>query len=358
MVELDFSSFLPKETKSRRGAADPTDFAAFTANSKEVLDKIDEATKAGHTINFGRILPENRNAEATKQAFAFNTSLPRFGIRGRFSAAERRYPLWSYGKKVLGNFLPYNWQQTGSCVGAGGGNMAKSSICVEIALKGDNEVYKELWWLYTYGMARLILGDGGVGEGCTGEAWAEAALKEGFFEIDPEGLPDLPDYKITQGWIVQPSSIEFKWSAGRNIAEQWRKLGHTHLFKTAAKINSATQAIEALMNGYVLTQASNFGFSNPKMKGTTNPIRVATWNGSWSHQTYIDEYWDHPEVGPVVRWGNNWGPGAHGDPTGDEPPGGVYIEEKTLDQICRNGEVYAFSQFDGFPARELNFAAF
>lgn len=335
------------------------DFAAFKGENQ--VERVMEATALGKPINCGWIPPEDRTKEQAAACAAAVSAMPVFNLRGRFKADQRRYPLWQYGRQLTGGFLKYNWQQTGSCVGAGGGNMAKTAQCVEIVLKGDPEAYLEIWWPYTYGKSRQLGGIRGRGEGSFGSAWAKAATTPagGFFEVDPAGYPDLPDYKEQDGWLVQPAKVELDWSDGAAIPEAWNKLGSQRLFGTAAPMKSADDCYEALANGYAITQASSFGFSGPKVKGTKFPIRVAEWNGTWHHQTYIDEVWDHPELsGLYYRWGNNWGPDAHGKPTGDEPPGGVYVTHATLDQMCRTGEVYAFSAFDGFPARELNFSAF
>lgn len=339
--------------------ADELDFSAF--RPAERLDKVAEATALGKTVNCGWVRPDQRTTEQKRAHEGIVAAMPRFGIRGQFTAAERRYPLWKAGKAVLGKFLPYVFQQTGSCVGAGGCNMLMTAMAVEIALKGESEEFKVPWWLFTYGRSRYRAGMRGPGEGSIGSAWAEAVTKDGSFEIDPAGAPDLPDYKEQGGWIVQPSRVELEWSDGGRIQEVWLKLGVVHRFKTAAPVRSADEAAQAIINGYPLTQASDFGFRpmSPAPRGNP-PVRVVEWNGRWSHQTYIDEYWDHPTEGELFRWGNNWGPDAHGPPTGDEPPGGVYIQKRTLDQIIRSspGEVIAFSGYDGFPARELNFAAF
>lgn len=321
--------------------------------------EIRDATASGKIIECGWVPPHLRTPAQNKIDTEVQASLPRFGIRGRFSASERRYPLWKAGVTLLGRFLRYNWQQTGSCVGAGGDNALKTLLSVEIMLKGENETYKDVWWPYAYGRSRFHGGLRGRGEGSFGSAWAKAVLQDGFFEMDPEGLPDLPDFQVRDNWLVQPAKVELDWSDGAKISEQWLKAGRVHLIKSMARMRSKDDCFEAIANGYPLTQASSFGFSGAKVKGSKFPIRVAEWNGTWHHQTYVDDVWDHPELnGVYYRWGNNWGPDAHGDPTGDEPPGGVYIHENTMDRLCKEGEVYAMSGADGFPARELNFSAF
>lgn len=337
--------------------AEVLDFSAFGDTHQN--SKIKEATAAGKELNFGWVPPHKRTAAQSKADAQFQKAMPRFNLRGRFAATERRYALWKANRAVLGKDLPYVWQMTGSCVGAGGDNAARTAMNVEVALKGETEEYRPTWWLYAYGRSRHHGGLRGRGEGSFGSTWAKAATTDGILEMDPAGLPDLPDYKVDDGWIVQSASTELEWSDGVRIASHWLTHGRTHLFKTAARLQNKDEAFEAIANGYPLTQASSFGFRNPTVKGTKFPIRVATWNGTWHHQTYIDEVWDHPELnGIYYRWGNNWGPDAHGAPTGDEPAGGVYIHESLMDRLCKEGEVFALSSFDGFPSRKLNWSAF
>lgn len=340
-------------------------FGAFDPVGR--VAKIAEESARGTVVNCGWVRPEQRTEESTRAHEAAVAAMPRFSIRGKTNLESRRYALWQGARQVLGKDPAWIWQQTGSCVGAGGGNMAMVTQGVEIALKGESEQFRWLWWLYAYGRSRFHSGIRGPGEGSQGSGWAKAATTDGQFELDPEGEPDLPDPSIRSGWAVHPSSLEMKWSDGGKIDANWIKVGKTHLFKTAARLRSADDCVEALANGYAITQASMFGFSPmvPPVEGKgPNQVRlVRRWNATWSHQTWVDEFWDHPDLGPIFHWGNNWGPDAH-NPGGVTPSGypntGVYITYELMHEIARrsDSEVYAFSAFDGFPARELNFSAF
>lgn len=278
--------------------------------------------------------------------------MPHFHIDGQWFQSERRYKLWEAGKILMGgHFLPYANQTTGSCVGAGGYNMLITLLAVEIVLGKEAEKWMQLWWPYTYGRSRLASGMRGRGEGSTGAGWTKAITQDGSFEWQ-EGLPKYQDVK---GWLKLPSGDELNWSAGEAIDAKWIEQGRKHLVKTVSPLKNSNEALAALANGYPITQASMFGFSPmvPSPTGTP-PVRLVSWNGSWSHQTYIDEAWDHPTHGLIFRWGNNWGADAHGPALDDEPPSSVYIKAATLDRICSSGEVYAFSAYDGFPARKLD----
>lgn len=326
------------------------------------LGKVAEESAKGTLVNFGFLHSGKRNDTQNDLHEKIVKAMPRFTIRGAFTLESRRYKLWEFVRKVNGGKDPtYNWQQTGSCVGAGWGNMSLVTQGVEISMKGESEQYKWLWWPFTYGKGRQRGGISGSGEGSFGSAQAEAATIDGSFELDPANEPDLPDPTIRDGWAIVPAATELEWSNGAKIKQNWVSLGVKHLFKTAAVMKSADNCIDALANGYAITQASMFGFSPmvPPVEGKgENQIRlVRRWNAQWAHQTWVDEFWDHPDVGPVFRWGNNWGPTAHntnGSTPSGYPNNGVYITYQLMDQICksRDGEVFAFSAYDGFPARE------
>jgi hypothetical protein len=331
--------------------ADTLNFEAF-GSVAELL----EATRAGKEINCGWIPPHDRTAAQNRIDAEARAAMPAFTLRGRFAADRRRYPLWMAPKILTGKFARYNWQTTGSCVGAGGDNAHKTLLAVEILLNGDLEQLQDVWWPFAYGRSRFHGGIRGRGEGSFGSAWAKAIVEDGCFADDGEG-GGLPDFQVRDGWLVLSGKAELDWSDGAKLGDYLAR-GRQHRVKTAARMRSKDDCFEAIANGYPLTQASSFGFSGAKVQGSEFPLRVATWNGTWHHQTFIDEVWDHPELrGIYFRWPNNWGPDAHGKPTGDEPPGGVYIHENTMDRLCKEGEVYALSDAEGFPAQELNFSA-
>lgn len=333
------------------------DFSAIS--HKERTATIAEESAKGTIINFGFTHEKKRDKEQNKINEKVIREMPKFGIRGKFVLEARRYALWQHIRKLNGGKDPtYIYQQTGSCVGASWGNMSLQTQGVEIALKGDREKYMWIWWPYTYGKGRQIGGIRGRGDGSFGSAQAEAGTTAGQFELDPAGEPDLPDPKIQGGWAALTSAQEIEWSDGAAIKPNWQKVGATHLFKTAAAIRTTGDATSALANGYLITCASMFGFSPmiPPVKGKSpNQVRlVERWNAQWAHQMLIDEFWDHPDLGPIFGWLNQWGADAHGDPPSDYPRGHYYTTEAILAQILRSGdcEAFAHSGMDGFAARE------
>lgn len=303
----------------------------------------------------GWIPPADRDGAmnaAHEEAMA--AALPAFTLDGTYHETTGRFALWQALQKVTGNStqrLPYNWQVTGSCVGAGGGNMLKTLMAVEIAA-GDLEEWKHLWWPFTYGRSRFRAGMRTPGEGSFGSAWAQAIKEDGVLAVDQAS--NLPEFRVNDGWLQLDRATELRWSDGdaAHVLEL-ASVAKLHLIGSYVRIRNAAEGKAAIANGYPLTQASLFGTRGPQRRG--NPVvNIAEWNDRWAHQTYIDEAWDHPTEGLLFRYGNNWGPDAHPAPTQGEPLGGFYITAATFDRICREEEVFAFSAFAGFKVRQLD----
>lgn len=242
-----------------------------------------------------------------------------------------------------------------NCVGSNGHNALVTLAAIEIRTLNQPEEFRRLFWPYTYGLSRKIGGMSGRGEGSFGSAWAEAILEYGIFEEDPEG-EDLEDAKEKDGWIVHSSAVELKWSDGGAIPEKLKAIGRKNRVRTVAPIRRVEDAVEAAANGYTMTIASMFG-TKPRKSGTP-PVLLGGWDDQWAHQMWIDEFWDHPTLGPIFHFGNDWGWGVHGsdpDPENGPPNCGFYVTEKTLGSILakRDAECYALSAYDGYPARDI-----
>jgi hypothetical protein len=237
-----------------------------------------------------------------------------------------------------------------NCVGAGGGNMLRVLARVEID-QGDPEEYQELWWPYTYGQSRHRAGMRSEGEGSLGSTWAQAITQDGIFSV--QEATGLPQFRDADGWLQLSKQEELKWSAGGWSKSQYGQLALKHPVGAYAQIKNSDEGKAAIVNGYPLTCASNFGTRGPRLTGDP-AVNVAEWDDTWPHQMSVNECWDHPTLGLIFRIQNNWGPGAHPAPTQGEPPGGFYVLAKTFDRICQGREVYAFSKFKGFVVRALD----
>jgi hypothetical protein len=250
--------------------------------------------------------------------------------------------------KVNGGEFTGTHQLTGSCVGAGGGNMWNTLAFQEAVIKGELEIPKATFWLLPYGRSRFRCGMKTPGEGSLGSCFAEAAIEDGTLDFDRQGLPQPVDR--SDGWIWG-RNVELKWSDGdaqdtMNLLPESRK----YLIKTAAKCRDANDVWDALTNGYPCTAASMYAHDGGKVTGSgKDACLLARKQGSWSHQMSVLARWLHPQHGRLFWLMNQWGLRAHGICPSGMPPGGVWITEADMTWICRD-EVYAFSAYNGFPA--------
>ncbi len=303
--------------------------------------------------NFGWIPPERRTVlehEASDQAIK---DMPKFAIKGKHKSDEKRvnlYDLWKHPTVVEANGWEFTGihQLTGSCVGAGGGNCWMTLACVDSVIRGDAETPLLPFWLLPYGRSRYYLGDRGPGEGSTGSTFAKAAREDG---VVPANSPGLPTFTRNDGF-VWGSKEEYKWSDGDNPDTMaLLPKSRLHLVQTTARCKDHEDVKDAIKNGYPCTCASNYAH-RPSVESDP-PVLLGKKSGSWSHQMSLLAWWEHPKLGDIYYLMNQWGLNAHGkDPAGG-PPGGVWITAKDVDWIC-NDEVFAFSQYSGFPAQTFS----
>lgn len=315
--------------------------------------RVQLGNNGGEITSFGWIPPENRTEAEHAAAHDAVASMPRFAIDGKSVAADEKkvclFELWKHPDVVQANGSEFTGvhQITGSCVGAGGGNCWMTLACIEAVRLGDPELPKMPFWLLPYGRSRFYLGDRGPGEGSTGSTFAKAAREDG---VIPADAPGLPTWTRDDGW-TWGRAVEMKFSDGDN-PETMALLptSRLHLVKTTAQCKSGDDAREAVKGFFPLTAASMYAHDGGKVQGSgANACLLARRSGSWSHQMSILAWWDHPQFGELFYLMNQWGLGAHGTcPTG-APRGGVWITKADVDFICRD-EVFAFSQFAGFPA--------
>lgn len=272
-------------------------------------------------------------------------SLPKFQIVG--DAPGRDYEnenvrLWDFVKQVNGgNHLPNIAQQIGDCVSWGAANAMNFLQAKQLALDGQHARFRPVYPPYIYGTSRVQVGNGRLGCNSDGSVgyWAAVACRDyGLLPIDAEGVPPYSG-KVAKEWGCKGPPQKFL-----DAALPYR-------IKSFSQINTADDARKAICNGYPITIASQFG---------TRTIReadgkmVARWDGSWSHQMCICAY-DGSGRTKYFYVLNSWGPRAHPNPIGDEPPGGFWITFETLDRIVKSRDCFAFSDFEGFPAADDDF---
>lgn len=296
--------------------------------------------------NLGWIPPSQRTPDQIALDSQIQSRMEPFKIRGKY-----REPKEALLYRYIADHHPF-YQQTGSCVGNGLGMALWCLESVEVNQLGQLENPVCPFWLLPYGKSRELAGLHGRGEGSFGSAAIEALQKFGTLQSDDKTLPQP---KLVDGALTWGESAEMQWSDGAAIKESYLTKSRKYTLQSAARIKSWQDAKAALINGYPLTCASNWGGEmNPSIKG--NPAVILNRRVTqWGHQMCCLAWVDHPELKDIFWIQNSWGV-CHGKSPGNyhEPEGGFWITAKDMQWICDDGEVFSLSNFEGFPAQKLD----
>lgn len=302
--------------------------------------------------------------EAVEAARPLTESLPRFQVVGLTEDnSKRNVRLWEFAKKVNGgDHIPTYRQEVGDCVSFGCKNAIEYLQAVQLFLdfaviqnpgleldvirgppqEGEAEAFGPKQWNpvyapYIYGTSRVQVGGGRLrGDGSVG-AWAAKAVQDyGVLAANEEQVPPYS------------GSVARKWGSSgppKNFIEVAKQFP----VKTVSKVRNADEACDALCNGYPITIASNAGFGSFQ---EVDGVWVGKWNTSWMHQMCLIGY-DGSKSLKKFYCLNSWGASAHKQPLDGEPPGGFWIRWDDVDKIVKQGDSFAFSAFEGFPAVDI-----
>ena len=288
-------------------------------------------------------------AEAAKARSELKGRFKQFKISGQpqASSAGKVVKLWDAAKLVNGGeHLPTLRQEIGDCVAFGYTAALQYLQCVAIA-NGAADEYHPIFPPYHYACGRVIIGRGQIRgpDGSVGSWQADAVQEYGCIPATAGGLPEYSG-QVARQW------------ATRKPADEYMKIGREHLVKSAAPINSYAEARDALANGYPVPVCSNRGF---EMRARASGGKHwGTPSGQWAHCMCfiaVDDTVDCPSFAGGGKGAlyllNSWGPDAHGAPADDAPPGGFWVSAKVADQMLKQDDSFALSNFTGFPAQDL-----
>ena len=241
--------------------------------------------------------------------------------------------------KSLDKFDPTCWtderQTTGDCVSQAVRKAVDGTRAVGIDILGEAENF------LARGATEPIYGcRGHKGQGMSCSVAAKWVSSKGGYllRIDyPELGLDLSKYN---------AKIGTNWGR-RGVPGIIQEKAQEHQIKTTSLITSIEEARDAITNGYALAVCSSQGFSNKRDdQGFARP------KGSWSHGMAwmgVDDSSSRPGFLVCNSWGKwNSGPKRH-----DQPDGSFWIDyEVAASMISKRGS-WAFSSFDGFPAKEV-----
>lgn len=289
--------------------------------------------------------------------------------------------LWLPMKPVFGGYF-FNWQMIGSCVNGGGQTGLTIRIAMEILHAAKHETAKLPFTLLAYAHARsTYIGQPNrpEGDGAIGTGFAKMLNEYGAPPIDTPGLPEpklipirnRPDAKAI---VYSPGSLaeiarfnpetmqprivaqyELQFSTARNLKPEWNAAAKKHKLQYV-RCRSADEVKQELRRGRPILAAGDWGgMMTCAYKGEPR-VLFNQRSGSWMHQQSIIGYWNHPTLGEIFRWQNQWfglrgeeAVSVHGEVTEDEPPGGYWTSAKDVDYQARTGEVFSIHNFEGYP---------
>lgn len=284
---------------------------------------------------------ENPEAQAAYQATLPWGSF--FEAIGEGDSADGDALLYRCVAKCMGlDKMPaMNQANEGSCTGFGTANAANITTAVEIVLKGEAEE----WFASVspdamYGMSRQIVNQLGRWQGSNGSWCARAITEWGTLHQTNYGeAGDLTNYTVQR-------AVEFRT---RGLSESLRSKAAEHKMGASAPVRSAEEAKQALLNGYGINVCSNQGFS-----GRRDNDGVMKAQGSWAHSMAIIAYLEvnGRKLFKIQNsWGAQWGSGPQ--VPDDSPDGSFNAEWSVVDRMCRGGDTYCYSAFNGFARRSL-----
>lgn len=251
--------------------------------------------------------------------------------------------LWEACRQVTGDLLPArNQGQVGSCVGFGFATAIEHLLCVRI-VNGEAEQFRELAPEVIYGGSRVQIGGGRLsGDGSTG-AWAAKFLTQyGIVPRDRFSNWDLRRYTETNCRRLGAVGLDAELI---DVARQ-------HPVRAVANVRSWAECQAAIRNGYPIAVRSSQGF---RMNRDADGFGIP--HGTWMHCMAAVGVCGGRRPGAFLL--NSWGDTAHPGPLGPgQPPrAGFWVDAAVIDRMLRQGDSWAISAVNGFPAQRLDWYA-
>lgn len=309
-------------------------------------------------FKLGWIEPEKRNLYQQASHISAMAKLPKFaappvaGGKPPVGTKLLLTDLWKHQKVVdlFGEPFSGTHQQTGSCVGVGGGNVIFTTVLADILRRSENEKVVFPWFWYNYGMSRFYMGERTAGEGSLGSTFAKSWNEDGSSDSAIESLQTPKPLSTKDGWDWGEKT-ELVWSNGAVRRPEMAAESNMHK-GTSTPSTSGDATRDFVLNGYGCTRAAGT-FCNPNTAQVKGDVLIGTENGRGGHQMAYLGYWNHPTYGELLYNMNQWGKKAYGIDPGGGPAGGYWVHIDAVDRICRSedGEVFAFSNYQGYPAQ-------
>ena len=278
-------------------------------------------------------------------------------LKANLAAVESHFDRTPAGRAVLGDDDVFLWQavrkvtnrgppwypnvdqkDVGCCVGCGWKHSADVLHAIQI-LRGQFAEWKPVSVEAIYGASRVEIGGGRIrGDGSLGEWAAKAISVYGNLAMEKHGTVDLSVFSPTRAR---------EWGE-RGIPDQLEPTARQFLVRGVALVKSSADVKRAIQQGYPVAVCSDQGFTMSRDRDG-----FARASGQWMHCMSIIGYRKTGREGFFIL--NSWGDNAHTGPVwpADMPVAGFWADAATVDRMVRQGDSFALSDANGFPARQL-----
>ncbi|MDY3557167.1 hypothetical protein R5W24_006354 [Gemmata sp. JC717] len=263
---------------------------------------------------------------------------------GRAALGDDDVYLWRAVRKAArlsdSAYPNVNQQSVGCCVGCGWKHACDVVQATAIA-QGAAFEWKPVSVEVIYAGSRVQVGKGQIsGDGSVG-AWAAQWCRDfGVVPMEKHGAVDLSTFR--------PARARQWGQRGAGVPDQLEALAKAHPVKQTALVRSATDVKRALAQGYPIAVCSDQGFTMGRDdQGFARP------QGSWSHCMSFIAWRGGSRPGALCL--NSWGDAAHTGPVWppDAPAAAFWVDESVVDRMVRQGDSFALSDVQGFPARRI-----
>jgi hypothetical protein len=235
-----------------------------------------------------------------------------------------------------------NQQNVGCCVGCGWKHSSDIVQATAIA-SGKAFEWKPISVEVIYAGSRVDVGNGRIsGDGSVG-AWAKDYVQ------NKGGIAAMQKYDSVDLSTFSPSRAR-AW--GRSGApSDVKAAAKEHPVKGCALVKSWDDVKKAIQQGYPVAVCSNQGFTMERdATGKARP------QGSWGHCMCVCGVRSTAEgraEGAFIL--NSWGDNAHTGPVwpSDMPVAGFWADASVIDRMVKQGDSFALSDVQGFPARKV-----
>lgn len=241
-------------------------------------------------------------------------------------------------------------QLTGACVGVSDGDGVFTLSAVQRCVADAPTKAFIPWWPTSYGRSRAKSGIHGQGEGSIDSVMGQVMVDEGVDDALQAQFDTTDGFTLTK-------SLEMQWSDG-NSSLVTNRITHTKQFPMGglAAVEDVDGIYAGIVNGYpCLNGCNNYMGSASVRQTSTGRVALGTYNGRGGHSTTFLGIWEHPDLGTLFNYHNQWPGSTYPDDDSGKSRCSCWALESEVAKLFRtggnNGETMLMSHLTYLPAQ-------